>query len=160
MTLGGFSKNYAMTGWRIGYAAGPAELLTGLLRVHQFTIMSAPTAAQVAALAAINIGKTHVDEMVAEYNRRRTLIVNGLNDLGLPTFEPKGAFYSFPNIEVTGMDDEAFAEKLLQEEKVAVVPGSAFGLGGDGFVRCSYATQYEKIEEALNRIQKFMQRYG
>ena len=160
ITLGGFSKNYAMTGWRIGYAAGPAELLVGLLRVHQFTIMSAPTPAQVAALAAINIGKTHVDEMVTEYNRRRVLIVEGLNNLGLPTFEPKGAFYSFPDIKVTGMDDETFAEKLLQEEKVAVVPGSAFGLGGDGFVRCSYATKYEKIEEALNRIQKFMKRYG
>jgi len=160
ITLGGFSKNYAMTGWRIGYAAGPAELLVGLLRVHQFTIMSAPTPAQVAALAAINIGKTHVDEMVTEYNRRRVLIVEGLNNLGLPTFEPKGAFYSFPDIKVTGMDDETFAEKLLQEEKVAVVPGSAFGLGGDGFVRCSYATKYEKIEEALDRIQKFMKRYG
>ncbi len=160
LTLGGFSKNYAMTGWRIGYAAGPEHMLKGLLRVHQFTIMSAPTSAQIAALAALQIGKPHVEEMVAEYDRRRKLIVPGLNDLGLPTFEPHGAFYAFPQIQVTGMDDDTFAEKLLEEEKVAVVPGSAFGLGGEGFVRCSYATHYDQIEEALRRITKFMQRYG
>jgi aminotransferase len=160
LTLGGFSKAYAMTGWRIGFAAGPAEILKGLLRIHQFTIMSAPTTAQFAALEALQIGEEHVQEMVAEYDRRRRLIVGGLNQLGLPTFEPHGAFYAFPQINVTGMDDETFAEKLLGEEKVAVVPGSAFGAGGDGFVRCSYATAYEKIEEALRRIESFMHRHG
>ena len=158
--LGGFSKNYAMTGWRIGYAAGPAGLIQGLLRVHQYTIMSAPTIAQFAALEALTNGSEHVSEMRDEYDRRRRLIVNGLNQLGLSTFEPHGAFYAFPSIAVTGMDDETFSQKLLDEERVAVVPGSAFGPGGYGFVRCSYATAYEKIEEALVRLQNFMKRYG
>jgi aminotransferase len=160
VTLGGFSKDYAMTGWRIGYAAGPEDLLKGMLRIHQYTIMSAPTTAQFAALAALQVGEPFVQDMIAEYDRRRRLIVSGLNRLGLPTFEPRGAFYAFPNIAVVGMDEETFSQKLLEEEKVAVVPGSAFGLGGDGFVRCSYATAYEKIEEALNRIEHFMQRHG
>ncbi len=160
LLLGGFSKDYAMTGWRIGYAAGPAELMSGLLRIHQYTIMSAPTTAQVAALEALEHGQTYVDEMVAEYNRRRELIVPGLNRLGLPTFEPRGAFYAFPQISVTGMDEETFSQKLLEEERVAVVPGSAFGAGGEGFVRCSYATAYEKLEEALLRIERFMRRHG
>lgn len=158
--LGGFSKNYAMTGWRIGFAAGPAEIIRGLVRIHQYTIMSAPTMAQMAALAALEIGQPHVEAMRSEYDRRRKLIVSGLNELGLPTFEPHGAFYAFPNIAVTGMDDETFAQKLLEEERVAVVPGSAFGPGGAGYVRCSYATAYEKIEEALRRIEHFMRRHG
>ncbi|MGB9640649.1 MAG: aminotransferase class I/II-fold pyridoxal phosphate-dependent enzyme [Anaerolineales bacterium] len=158
--LGGFSKNYAMTGWRIGFAAAPAEILKGLLRVHQYTIMSAPTIAQDAALEAIRHGAPDVERMRDEYNRRRILIVSGLNRLGLKTVEPHGAFYAFPNIAATGMDEETFAQKLLEEEKVAVVPGSAFGAGGAGFVRCSYATAYEKIEEALRRLERFMQRYG
>jgi aminotransferase len=160
LTLGGFSKDYAMTGWRIGFAAGPAEMLRGLLRIHQYTIMSAPTTAQAAALVALRTGDSYVKDMVAEYNRRRTLIVSGLNRLGLPTFEPHGAFYAFPNIRASGMDEETFSQKLLEEERVAVVPGSAFGAGGEGFVRCSYATGYEKIEEALHRMEKFMRRYG
>ena len=160
ITLGGFSKDYAMTGWRIGFAAAPAEVLKGLLRIHQYTIMSAPTTAQAAALEALRSGEPYVQEMAAEYDRRRRLIVGGLNRLGLPTFEPRGAFYAFPDIRVTGLDDEAFAQKLLDEEQVAVVPGSAFGAGGSGFVRCSYATAYEKIEEALRRIESFMHRYG
>ena len=158
--LGGFSKNYAMTGWRIGFAAAPADILTGLLRIHQYTIMSAPTIAQDAALEAIQNGGPSVEEMRTEYNRRRELIVGGLNQLGLFTFEPHGAFYAFPNIAATGMDDETFAQKILDEERVAVVPGSAFGPGGEEFVRCSYATAYEKIEEALRRMEKFMRRYG
>lgn len=158
--LGGFSKNYAMTGWRIGYAAGPAGLLQGLLRVHQYTIMSAPTIAQIAALEALTQGEEYVAEMREEYDRRRRLIVTGLNQLGLATFEPHGAFYAFPSIAVAGMDDETFSQKLLEEQRVAVVPGSAFGAGGDGFVRCSYATAYEKIEEALERLETFMRRYG
>ena len=158
--LGGFSKNYAMTGWRVGFAAAPAGILQGLLRVHQYTIMSAPTMSQLAALEALKNGAPHVEEMRMEYDRRRRLIVSGLNDLGLPTFEPGGAFYAFPNITNSGLDDDTFAQKLLAEEKVAVVPGTAFGAGGEGFVRCSYATAYEKIEEALRRIDRFMRRHG
>jgi aminotransferase len=158
--LGGFSKNYAMTGWRAGYAAAPADILRGLLRVHQYTIMSAPTMSQLAALEAINNGDDYVNQMRDEYDRRRRLIVGGLNELGLPTFEPHGAFYAFPNISNSGMTDDEFAQKLLEEEKVAVVPGSAFGAGGAGFVRCSYATAYEKIEEALRRIDRFMHHHG
>jgi aminotransferase len=159
ITLGGFSKDYAMTGWRIGYAAAPAPLLAEMRKIHQYTIMSSPTTAQVAGIEALEHGDGHVQAMVAEYDRRRRLIVAGLNELGLPTFEPRGAFYAFPSIAAVGMDDETFAEKLLQEERVAVVPGSAFGADGN-HVRCSYATAYEKIEEALERIRKFMQRHG
>ena len=158
--LGGFSKNYAMTGWRAGYTAAPADILRGLLRVHQYTIMSAPTMSQLAALEAINNGDEYVAQMRDEYDRRRRLIVGGLNELGLPTFEPHGAFYAFPSIANSGMTDDEFAQKLLEEEKVAVVPGSAFGAGGAGFVRCSYATAYEKLEEALRRIDRFMKRHG
>ncbi|HEB66008.1 MAG TPA: aminotransferase class I/II-fold pyridoxal phosphate-dependent enzyme [Chloroflexi bacterium] len=160
ITLGGFSKAYAMTGWRIGYAAAPAEILGGLIRIHQYTIMSAPTAAQYAAIEALRHGEEAVESMRQEYDRRRKLIVGGLNDLGLSTIEPRGAFYAFPSIAVTGMDEETFAQKLLEEERVAVVPGSAFGPGGEGYVRCSYATAYEKIEQALERMARFMQRYG
>jgi len=155
--LGGFSKNYAMTGWRIGYAAGPASLIKGLVRIHQYSVMSAPTISQYAALEALKVGEPYVQEMHAEYDRRRKLIHQGLNDLGLPTFEPHGAFYVFPSIHNTGMSDEAFAEKLLLEEKVAVVPGSSFGDAGIGFVRCSYATNYALIEQALEKIGRFLQ---
>jgi aminotransferase len=160
LLLGGFSKDYAMTGWRIGYAVGPAQLIKGLLRIHQYTVMSAPTTAQAAALEALLHGEQYVEEMVARYNRRRNLIVSGLNAIGLPTFEPHGAFYAFPDITASGMDEETFAQKLLEEERVAVIPGTAFGAGGEGFVRCSYATAYEKIEEALQRMQRFMRRHG
>lgn len=158
--LQGFSKSYAMTGWRIGYTAAPAELLTPMYRVHQYTIMSAPTVAQYAALAALEVGEPHVQEMVAEYDRRRRLIVGGLNEMGLDCFEPRGAFYAFPSISTSGMDDESFVDRLLTEERVAVVPGSAFGTAGSGFVRCSYATAYEKIEEALERMYRFLRRHG
>lgn len=159
ITLGGFSKDYAMTGWRIGYAAAPSPILGAMRKVHQYTIMSAPTMSQIAAIEAIKTGEEHVIEMVAEYDRRRRLIVDGLNELGLSTFEPRGAFYAFPSITASGMDDETFAETLLREEKVAVVPGNAFGADGQ-FVRCSYATAYEKIEQALERMRRFMQRHG
>ena len=156
--LGGFSKSYAMTGWRIGYAAGPASLINGLVRIHQYSVMSAPTISQYAALEALKVGEPYVEEMRAEYNRRRKLIYNGMNELGLPTFEPHGAFYVFPSIHNTGMDDNEFAEKLLLEEQVAVVPGSSFGDAGIGFVRCSYATSYEMIEKALEKIEHFLQK--
>uniref|UniRef100_A0A7C4Q1U9 Aminotransferase n=1 Tax=Bellilinea caldifistulae TaxID=360411 RepID=A0A7C4Q1U9_9CHLR len=156
--LGGFSKDYAMTGWRIGYACAPAPILQGLLRVHQYTVMSAPTIAQDAAVVAIQDEDESVMAMVEEYDRRRRMLVPELNRIGLPTFEPKGAFYAFPKVSVTGLDDETFATRLLQEEKVAVVPGNSFGAGGEGFCRISYATAYEKIEEALRRIERFVNR--
>ncbi len=158
--LGGFSKDYAMTGWRIGYAAGPADIIKGMVRIHQYTIMSAPTTAQDAAIEALANGENYVQEMLAEYNRRRRLLVDGLNRLGLETFEPRGAFYAFPNITASGMDDEAFCQKLLEEEHVAVVPGNSFGPGGEGFARACYATSYEQLEEALRRMERFMSRYG
>ncbi len=158
--LGGFSKDYAMTGWRIGYAAGPADIIQGLVRIHQYTIMSAPTTAQDAAIEALKSGEQSVQEMVTEYDRRRRLLVGGLNRLGLKTFEPRGAFYTFPNITASGMDDDTFAQKLLEEEHVAVVPGNSFGPGGEGFVRACYATSYEQIEEALRRMERFMNRHG
>jgi len=154
--LGGFSKDYAMTGWRIGYAAGPENLIKGLLRVHQYMVMSAPTMSQYAALEALLNGEPYVKQMVEEYDRRRKLIVSGLNQIGLPTCEPKGAFYAFPKVSATGLDDETFCHRLIQEQRVAMVPGNSFGLGGEGFARASYATSYEKIEEALNRIEKFV----
>jgi aminotransferase len=158
--LGGFSKDYAMTGWRIGYAAGPADIIKGMIRIHQYSVMSAPTSAQDAAIEALAVGEKYVLEMVAEYDRRRRLMVDGFNKLGLKTFEPRGAFYAFPSVAASGMDDETFCQKLLEEERVAVVPGNSFGPGGEGFVRACYATAYEKIEEALHRMDKFMSRHG
>jgi aminotransferase len=158
--LGGFSKAYAMTGWRIGYAAAPAEILGGMRKVHQYTIMSAPTIAQYAALEALKHGEEAVEAMRARYDRRRRLIVDGLNDIGLTCFEPRGAFYAFPSIVATGMTDEEFSERLIMEEKVACVPGSAFGTCGAGHVRCSYATAYDQIEQALERMARFARRHG
>jgi aminotransferase len=158
--LGGFSKDYAMTGWRIGYACAPPPLLAAMRKVHQYTIMSAPTTAQAAALVALENGQRYVEAMRAEYNRRRRLIVDGFNTLGLDCFEPHGAFYAFPSIRRSGMSSDDFAMRLLDEQEVAVVPGDAFGSSGAGFVRASYATAYEKLEEALNRIEAFMRRHG
>ena len=158
--LGGFSKDYAMTGWRIGYACAPPELLAAMRKVHQYTIMSAPTTAQAAAVVALQQGREDVARMRGEYDRRRRLIVDGFNRLGLDCFEPHGAFYAFPSIARSGMSSETFAMCLLDEEEVAVVPGDAFGSSGSGFVRASYATAYEQIEEALNRIERFMRRHG
>lgn len=157
--LGGFSKAYAMTGWRIGYAAAPKEIIDAMTKIHQYTIMSAPTMAQVAAIEALKTGEPDVVEMVEDYNRRRLIIVKGLNDIGLPCFEPKGAFYAFPSITSTGLTSEEFSEKLLVEEKVAVVPGAAFGKCGEGYVRCCYATSLAEIEEALTRMGRFVKKY-
>lgn len=159
IVLQGFSKAYAMTGWRVGYAAGPANLVAEMRKLHQYLIMSAPTASQWAAVKALEVGESFVEAMRAEYDRRRRLIVDGLNDLGLLCVEPKGAFYAFPCIECTGMDDNTFAELLLEEEHVAAVPGRAFGPSGVGFLRMSYATAYEKIEQALDHIDRFVQRH-
>lgn len=156
LLLGGFSKDYAMTGWRIGYAAGPEHLINGLLRVHQFMVMSAPTVAQYAGLEALLSGEPYVQKMVAEYDRRRKLLVSGLNQIGLATFEPKGAFYAFPKVDVTGLDDETFCDRLLKEEHVAIIPGNSFGAGGEGFARACYATGYDQLEEALERIERFV----
>jgi aminotransferase len=158
--LGGFSKNYAMTGWRIGYACANPDLLAAMRKVHQYTIMSAPTTAQAAALVALEQGENHVEKMRQEYDRRRRLIVSGFNTLGMDCFEPRGAFYAFPSVAASGMSSNDFAMRLLEEEEVAVVPGDAFGLSGAGFVRASYATAFEKIEEALNRFERFMRRHG
>jgi len=157
--LGGLSKSHAMTGWRVGYAATRPDILAAMRKIHQYTIMSAPTTAQAAAVTALKDGEPHVQEMLAEYDRRRKLVVRGFNDLGLDCFEPRGAFYAFPCIEKTGMTADAFATALLQEERVAVVPGEAFGPSGTGFIRCSYATAYEKLEEALRRIERFLRRH-
>ena len=157
--LGGFSKAYAMTGWRVGYAAAPREIIAAMTKIHQYTIMSAPTMAQVAAIEALRTGESSVREMVEDYNRRRKIIVKGLGDIGLRCFEPKGAFYAFPSIAVTGLTSEEFSEQLLIEEKVAVVPGSAFGECGEGYVRCCYATSLAEIEEALNRMKRFVKKH-
>jgi aminotransferase len=156
--LGGFSKAYAMTGWRVGYAAAPREVITAMTKIHQYTIMSAPTMAQVAAVEALRNGENDVAEMVADYNRRRLYIVRGLCEIGFPCHEPKGAFYAFPDITASGLNSETFSERLLKEEKVAVVPGSAFGKTGEGYVRCCYATSLAEIEEALTRMKRFLHR--
>ncbi len=157
--LGGFSKSYAMTGWRIGYAAASEEIIAAMTKIHQYTIMSAPTMGQVAAIEALKSGEDSVARMVEDYNHRRLVMVKGLRDIGLSCFEPRGAFYAFPSIKSTGMNSEEFAEKLLIEEKVAVVPGSAFGAGGEGYVRCCYATSLDEIEEALVRMGRFVSKY-
>ncbi len=158
--LGGFSKSYAMTGWRIGYAAAPAGVMAGIAKVHQYGIMCAPTAAQFAAIEALRSGEPFVRAMHDEYDRRRGLMTDRLNEIRLPCFEPRGAFYCFPEVSAaTGLDDEAFAEALLREEHVAVVPGSAFGASGGGHVRACYATAYEEIGEAMDRIERFVGRH-
>ncbi|MBN1486949.1 MAG: aminotransferase class I/II-fold pyridoxal phosphate-dependent enzyme [Anaerolineae bacterium] len=157
--LQGFSKAYAMTGWRIGYIAGPSGLIDEMRKIHQYLIMSAPTVAQWAALKALEVGEPYIQEMHAEYDRRRQLIVKGLNEIGLPCVKPEGAFYAFPYVAGTGMDDNTFAELLLKEERVAAIPGRGFGQSGIGHVRMSYATAYDKIEIALERIARFVQRH-
>ena len=157
--LGGFSKAFAMTGWRIGYAAARPEIIAGMTKIHQYTALSSPTMGQVAALEALRSGEAEAQRMIEEYDRRRRVIIKGLNDIGLSCFEPKGAFYAFPSIKSTGMTSEEFAERLLMEEKVAVVHGTAFGKCGEGHVRCCYATSMSNIEEALIRMARFVQRH-
>ncbi len=157
--MNGFSKCFAMTGWRIGYAAASKSIIAAMNKIHQYTIMCASTMAQMAALEAMKAGEQDVIEMVEDYNRRRLIMVNGLRKIGLSCFEPKGAFYAFPNIRSSGMCSEEFAEKLLMEEKVAVVPGTAFGKCGEGYVRCCYATSLKEIEEALERMKRFLERH-
>jgi aminotransferase len=154
--LGGFSKAYAMTGWRVGYACAPGDLLGGLMKVHQYIIMTAPTTAQDAAVVALERSEADVQRMVAEYDRRRRMFVAGLERIGLPTVEPRGAFYAFPDITPTGLSSDEFCARLLQEAEVAVVPGTAFGPSGEGYVRATLATSYEDLEEALLRIERFI----
>jgi aminotransferase len=157
--LGGFSKAYAMTGWRLGYAAAPAEILDGMRKAHQYIIMCAPVTAQVAGIEALRRGEEAVQEMRREYDQRRRVIVDGLNSIGLPCVEPRGAFYAFPSIQNTSLSSEEFSERLLFEQKVAVVPGTAFGECGEGFVRCAYATSLVDIEEALGRMEDFVKQH-
>ena len=158
--LDGFSKAYAMTGWRIGYIAAPTYILEAMLKIHQYAIMCAGTAPQEAALQALRHGEEDVERMFNDYARRRNMFVPGLNRIGLTCCEPGGAFYAFPSIASTGMSDEEFAEKLLFEEQVAVVPGSSFGAAGQGYVRCAYCTAYDKLEEALVRMERFIKKHA
>ena len=154
--LGGFSKGYAMTGWRIGYVCAPKEVANALYKLHQYVVMSAPTMGQIGALAGLRDCQDDVESMRQSYDRRRRLIVDGLRAAGLDTFEPEGAFYCFPDIRSTGLSSEDFAQRLLEAHRVAVVPGDAFGPSGSGYVRCSYATAYEKIEQAVEHISTFV----
>ena len=160
VVVNGFSKSFAMTGWRLGYALGPAALIKLMTKIHQYGIMSAPTTAQFAAVEALRSCDDDVEEMRREYNYRRRYIVDGFRAMGLSCFEPLGAFYVFPCIKSTGMTSEEFCQNLLQEEKVAVVPGNAFGESGEGFIRCSYAYSIENIQEALKRIERFVKRHS
>ena len=163
VTLNGFSKAFAMTGWRMGYACAPKPILDVMLKIHQYTIMCAPTAGQYAALEALKSGLendfANVKRMVRQYDRRRRTIVDGLRSAGLETHEPLGAFYAFPCIKSTGLSSSEFCVKLLEEQRVACVPGDAFGESGEGYVRCSYASSLENINEAVRRINVFMEKY-
>ncbi|MDP9320602.1 MAG: aminotransferase class I/II-fold pyridoxal phosphate-dependent enzyme [Chloroflexota bacterium] len=156
--LAGFSKAYAMTGWRVGYACAPAEIIEQMMKIHQYAVMCVPTAAQYAALEALRSGEGDVQRMVAEYDKRRTRMYERFNAMGLHCFEPRGAFYCFPNITSTGLTDDQFCERLLTEEKVVTVPGNAFGERGVGHVRACYAASMEKIDEACDRIERFVGR--
>ncbi len=159
IVFNGFSKAFAMTGWRIGYACGHPELIAAMNKIHQYTIMCAPIMAQQAALEALRHGESEMRKMVENYNYRRKIILAGLREIGMECFEPQGAFYAFPSIALTGMNSEEFSEKLLMEEKVAVVPGSAFGRTGDDHVRCCYAASVNDIEQALERMGRFLARH-
>jgi len=154
--VSGFSKAFAMTGWRMGYACGHSDLISAMLKIHQYTVMCAPVMGQVAALEALTNGLEEKDRMVESYNQRRRLVVHGFREIGLDCHEPHGAFYAFPSIASTGLDSETFAERLLTEGRVAAVPGNVFGKGGEGFIRCSYATSVQQLTEALHRIGEFV----
>lgn len=156
--INGFSKAYAMTGWRLGYACGPAEILEQMIKVHQYAIMCAPTTSQYAAIAALRDCDEEVARMREAYNQRRRYLLHRLEEIGIPCFEPEGAFYIFPNIKKFGLSSEEFCTRLLTEEKVAVVPGNAFGDSGEGFVRISYAYSLKQLKEAMERIERFVQR--
>ena len=154
--VSGFSKAFAMTGWRMGYVCGHPELIGAMLKIHQYTVMCAPIMGQIAAIEALTNGLEEMERMVESYNQRRRLVVKGFREIGLECHEPQGAFYAFPSIRSTGLDSETFAERLLMEARVAVVPGNVFGLGGEGHVRCSYATSVSQLNEAIERIGRFV----
>ncbi|PGT88857.1 aminotransferase [Bacillus sp. AFS040349] len=156
--VSGFSKGFAMTGWRLGYVAAQPEFLSAMLKIHQYTMMCAPSMAQYAAIEAIKNGKEDVLHMKKSYRQRRNLFVNALTEMGLTCHVPGGAFYAFPSIKETNLSSEEFAEKLLMEERVAVVPGSVFGESGEGYIRCSYASSLEQLQESLRRMQRFVQK--
>lgn len=156
VVINGFSKSFAMTGWRLGYAAAPLEIIKQMTKIHQYIIMSSPTTSQYAAIEALQNGLEDVERMRESYNQRRRFLVRELNEMGIPCFEPYGAFYVFPNISSFGMTSEEFATRLLKEQKVAVVPGDAFGKCGEGFLRISYAYSIENLKRALEKIQKFI----
>jgi aminotransferase len=156
--ISGFSKGFAMTGWRLGFAAAPAEILQAMLKIHQYAMMCAPTMAQYGAIEALRNGEQDVEYMKKSYRRRRNYFVQSLNEIGLSCHMPGGAFYAFPSIRATGLTSEQFAEKLLLEEKVAVVPGNVFGASGEGYIRCSYASSLEQLQEAIKRMKRFLER--
>lgn len=159
LVLNGFSKAYAMTGWRMGYAAGPPDIIAAMTKIHQYCIMCAPTTSQYASIEALRNGDNDIEDMRKDYNERRRIMVNGFRNMGLDCFEPLGAFYVFPSIQNTGLTTDEFVLNLLKEEKVAVVPGNAFGDCGEGFIRCSYAYSIDSINEALKRIKRFVSKY-
>jgi aminotransferase len=158
--LNGFSKAFSMTGWRLGFACGPEDVIEAMLKIHQYILMCAPTTAQHAGIEALRSGAASVAAMRREYDSRRRVMVNGLREMGLDCFEPKGAFYVFPSIKSVGLSSEEFCMRLLHEEKVAAVPGSAFGECGEGFIRCSYAASMDNLKEALKRIERFLGRHN
>ena len=160
LLLNGFSKAFAMTGFRIGYACGDSKLIEAMMKIHQYSMLCASITAQKAGIEALKHGEKEVKDMVEQYNQRRRFIVKRLNEVGLECFEPKGAFYVFPSIKITQLSSEEFSEKLLKEEKVAVVPGNAFGACGEGFIRCSYANSLKNIDEAMQRIERFVNKNG
>ncbi|WP_407926439.1 aminotransferase [Aquibacillus kalidii] len=160
IVISGFSKAFAMTGWRLGYACGPEDIIAAMTKIHQYTIMCAPTMAQHGALEALQNGEDSVREMKTSYRQRRNFVVKALNDMGLSCHLPGGAFYVFPSIQATGLSSEQFAESLLQEEKVAVVPGNVFGESGEGYIRCSYATSLKQLDESMKRISRFVHKFS
>ncbi|WP_400162024.1 aminotransferase [Brevibacillus sp. TJ4] len=155
--ISGFSKAFAMTGWRLGYVCAEPELLAGMLKIHQYTMLCAPTMAQMAALEALRHGRADMERMIESYRQRRNYVVDGFQQIGLACHEPEGAFYAFPSVAATGLSAPDFAERLLLEEKVAVVPGDVFGQSGEGHIRCSYATSMEQLKKALDRMERFVQ---
>ncbi|NIK77860.1 aminotransferase [Paenibacillus castaneae] len=160
LLISGFSKAFAMTGWRIGYACGHPELIAAMLKIHQYTVMCAPIMGQIAAIESLRNGMEDMHMMIESYGQRRRMFVRGLQEIGLPCHEPKGAFYAFPSIAHTGLSSDAFAQKLLADANVATVPGHVFGLGGEGFIRCSYATSVSKLTEALDRMDRCLKANG
>ncbi|MCK9478087.1 MAG: aminotransferase class I/II-fold pyridoxal phosphate-dependent enzyme [Firmicutes bacterium] len=159
VVISGFSKAYAMTGWRLGYACGHSDIIASMTKIHQYSVMCSPTTSQFAAIDALKNGDADIEAMAAEYNYRRKIILDGVRQIGLECFEPQGAFYIFPNITSTGLSSNEFCEKMLTEQKVAVIPGNAFGSSGEGFIRCSYAYSIPVINQALERMDTFVKKY-